>query len=503
MNAERPTVALAQAVRPWLLGAALLVQALCAQAQIWREPLHGFDPFGTDKAAGAATLTPPALGGQSLSWQQMCEHRLHWEGLSRRQAAYVALCRSPKLQASIAALKTQTARHGQSLAMNMPSLNFSANKSNRDTASWLVNDRPELKVQGDEDRLRRTGLSLSVPLFASGTMVAAANSTSKAVQAAALDVQEQVDSLLVETLSAYYELYQSLALVEVYTHGQAIARQSVEIARAREIGGVASRSEVLQAQAALARADIELRRAQQERQARKVALATVLSVEPALLAATAPSRAELPALVTAKDPATAQAAPSSQELLAARAAYAAAQARVESAKHRIEQIDREGLPSASLTAGIANQYQTNRGFRSQDGTEKTLSVVMNIPLFEGFARTYKFREASAQADSLQQELQSVRVRISSEMATNQMLWQQELVLRESAQHYLELAQASQTAAMQRYQKGLAEIVEVLNAQRELVNAQAEHLRASVAATIARMKVRRDQGRISEEFEPAR
>jgi outer membrane protein len=184
-----------------------------------------------------------------------------------------------------------------------------------------------------------------------------------------------------------------------------------------------------------------------------------------------------------------------------RPAIEAIQAKLRAAEHRRSQVRREGWPTASITAGLAQQTQRNRGLLTQSGLEKTVGLTVAVPIFEGFARHYKVNEASAQIESLQQESEDLELRVQAEAAQNRAVLNQEEAFKTQAERYLTLSQASHQAAQQRYRKGLADIMEVINAQRELINARSEHLQASVRLAIAQLRVNRDQGRLHEEFRP--
>lgn len=466
---------------------ALVIFGFLSFSQGYAFGVHEWDPLNT-----LTDVTPPQIGNGVSGWGEFCDAIPNWRRLSRKDALYVALCRNAKIQGSIEALKVFSARHGQSIAANLPSITVNSVQSSRDTASFFIDNRPELKVQGDAERTNKSGVSVSLPIFSSGAMVAAMQSTSHSVRAAALDVQEQADSLIVDTLAAYYEFYLAKALIEVYQHGLSIALQAADVSQRREGGGVGSRSEVLQAESALARAEIDLRRARDEMQSKRIALAALLSIDPEYLLETQIDAAEI-----SDDFSVPRHFMNVQDLIQSRPAYASASARFEAAGYRTVQIKREGLPSISLTAGVADQSIENRKITTQSGTEKTFGITLSVPLFEGFGRTYKVREASAQTEVARQEMNAIHVRVESEINQNRTSLLQELEQQQYTQRYVEVSRASHKAALQRYRKGLAELIEVLNAQRELINAESERLRSSVKLIVARMKVQRDQGELSE------
>jgi len=469
----------------------------CRPANVWRVlvllgascrcmafPLYELDPFGTLQVA-----LDSRIGLEE--WEKGCELRPRAETLSRREAAQMALCRNPQLQGSIQAMKVQAARYGQTIAVNFPSLSLQSSHNTRNTADVSS------AVPGHAERIRKTGLYVSMPVFSSGASLSATDSAARTLRAAAMDVQEQVDNVLVNTLLAYYDVYLAQELIVVYENGRSIAQKSVEISTKRATGGIGSYSEVLQAEALLARAEIDLRRAREDLIAKRVALAALMSVPPAELSGGYISKKEIAFSGVSVPPGSEIDA---ADLINARPVYAAAQFRHEASTFRVEQTKREGLPSVALTAGVANQRAINRGVLMEDGPEKTLGVTLTIPIFDGFGRTYKVRESSAAKEVARQDMLAVKDRVAGEIVQNQLSYRQESDLAQYADAYLKASRASHEASLQRYRKGLAEIIEVLNAQRELTNADAEHLRSSIRLIEARVKVNRDHGRLTAEFE---
>lgn len=474
----------------WRIGLALNLFLALSVKNAWAIN-YPMDPFDTNPAISLSTATE-----DELSWAEFCGSDAKWEALSRKDIAYRVICNNLKLKNSIETIKIQAAKHGQAIAMRMPALNLNSSYNARNTASFNIDNRPELEVTGDSEKQRKTGLYMSLPLFSSGATIAAVKSASAAVRAAVFDAQELFETLLSDTLNAYYEYYRAQGLVTVYEHARSFASQNAEISRQREIGGVASRSEVLQAEAVLAKSEIDLRRAREDIQAKRIELAGFLSISPHLLT-TAQIKQDQ---VVSTKPFNPDFKDDLLSVIEARTSYASALARFDAANHKVNQMNREGLPSISLTAGVADQNLKNKQVISQQGIEKTVGVVLTVPLFEGFSRNYKMQEVYAQREISRHEVQDIRLRLESEMTQNKTTFLQERELQQFAQRYLQVSDASYKAALQRYRMGLTEIIEVLNAQRELTNAESEYLNSTVRFSMAKLKVNRDYGRIADEFE---
>ena len=470
--------------------AALLLLGLPASG--WAGAGSIADPLGVE-----AKIAPPSLVSAEADWERFCVVLPPWPPATRQELGQLALCRNKRLKLTLASMQAQVARHGQSIAAGFPTASLSSSVNARNTESFPINNRPELLVQGDRDRLHKTALSVSVPIPLSGALAAGVASAHELVRSASWEVQEQIDTVLADALRASFELYLAQALIEVYDSGRALSRESAQIARRREAGGMASQAEVLQAEAAAARSEIELRRAQEDLLVKQAALAAVLALPPEQVAGWRLETAHMGLRARPLD----QQEPALDRPVYRRPAMEAVLAKLRAAEHRRNQVRREGWVTASVTAALAQQTQNNRGLLTQSGLEKSVGLTVAVPIFEGFARHYKVDEASAQLESLHQESEDLRIRIHAEVTQNRTLLMQEEAFKAQAERYLSLSQASHQAAQQRYRKGLAEVMEVINAQRELINARSEHLQASVRLAIAQLRVYRDEGRLYEEFRP--
>jgi outer membrane protein len=475
----------------WLVISSLSLY-LGLPAGTWAGSARLGDPLGVE----SRTL-PPDLGMAVSDWEQFCADLPAWPPATRLQFGQLALCRNNRLKITLASLQAQVARHGQSISAGLPTASLTSSANARNTASFPINNRPELLVQGDRDRLRKTALSVSVPIPISGAVAAGIQSAHELVRAASWEVQEQIDTLLSDTLKASFELYLAQAMIGIYQSGQELAQDSAKIARGRETGGMASLSEVLQAEAASAKSKIDLLRAHESLQLKQAALASLLALAPEQVSNWRVEAADIGLRVRPDwDKASAV-----DQLAQRRPAMEAVLAKLRSADHRRSQVRRDGWFTASVTVGLAQQNQSNRGLTTQSGLEKSVGFAVNVPIFEGFARHYKVDEADAQLEGLRQESEELRLRLESEVAQNRALLIQEVALKTHAELYLSLSQGSHQAAQQRYRKGLAEVSEVINAQRELINARSEHLQSSVRLSIAQLRVHRDEGRLLEEFRP--
>jgi outer membrane protein len=431
----------------------------------------------------------PTIGTREISFTDLCTPIAPTDSYSPRQAAFAALCRSARVRASMESLNGLVSKLGVANSAHFPTVSLVTNNSKRATSSFSTQGRPEFSVTGDSELVKKQAINLSWAIFTSGAISTAVNGASLNVQVAAWELQGQVDSVLVEALSAHYELYYSTRLVEIYQRGFELAEQTVEIANRRLRGGVGTRSEVLLAETSLVRADIELQRVKEQMRSKEITWAGLLgidreqlkppSVQQRLISDLAPIESLMGSLGNGEH--TAESRP----------AYRAAILKYESARSGIDQAIREGLPSANLNMAYGNQNLRNRGIISQNGIEKSVALTFNIPIFDGNGRFHKIRESVSNAEALLQQAQGVKRDLLAEHNQSVSAIKQEIALRRTVNNYLRLSTESQAAVLQRYRKGLAEMSELVNSQREFVTASAEFNNWALRYILARIKLQRD------------
>jgi outer membrane protein len=114
-------------------------------------------------------------------------------------------------------------------------------------------------------------------------------------------------------------------------------------------------------------------------------------------------------------------------------------------------------------------------------------------LFEGFARTYKVRGAQAQSEQSEAQLQDTELQILMEVVKAHADAQSSFENLEASQRLLEAAQAALQSSQKRYDKGAADVLELLAAQGALADAQQERVRCLSDLRSARLRLMSSAG----------
>ena len=122
-------------------------------------------------------------------------------------------------------------------------------------------------------------------------------------------------------------------------------------------------------------------------------------------------------------------------------------------------------------------------------------MTLNIPVFEGFARTYKVRGAQALAEQRSAELQDSESQVLMEVVkahADALASLDNLDASQDLQHWAEEASAS---VQRRYEHGVSDILEMITAQTALADARQERIRCLADWQSARLRLLASAGAI--------
>ena len=105
-----------------------------------------------------------------------------------------------------------------------------------------------------------------------------------------------------------------------------------------------------------------------------------------------------------------------------------------------------------------------------------VGFIVNIPLFEGFSRTYKIRVAQAQAEKAGAEMEEVEHQILTEIVKSYSDTSSSIMNLDASEKLLLAANSAVQSSVKRYNLGAADILELLSTQTALAEAQQEKIR---------------------------
>ncbi|MDR1887809.1 MAG: TolC family protein [Zoogloeaceae bacterium] len=439
----------------------------------WAAPLHAApDPFGVETGVAAPCPQPGApviLGDAPLELADVID---------------LALCHNPQTRAAWASAKVEANLVGVAEAAYLPNID----------ASLGVSRRYNRSDDGREWSRQRTGnLSLSYLLFDFGGRAARLENSRQLLNAAISNQDVTRQTVFLEALQAFYQVHATAAATEAAQAAETAAQQSFKAAEARHQAGVATPADRLQAQTAYSQSTLNRIRIQGSFKNAQGTLANVIGLDAQRPVTLAPLASPLvssgsgvpPQFEANLEQAIAAARLRRPDLAAALARYKAAEAAIDSARS-------DGLPRLNLSAG-PSYTATHLGDERSSNRSGSLNLTLSIPLFSGFANSYQIRAAQARLEESDAAREKLALQVSLEVWRT---WQDLRTASQSlssAADLLASAEASARVTLGRYQAGVGNILDVLNAQSALADARMQQIQAAYDWHIARAALARALG----------
>jgi len=319
--------------------------------------------------------------------------------------------------------------------------------------------------------------SASYEIFGGGRRFFQHRSVGARVRAAEAGYRAQHYQTVLNTTTAFYDAVAAGELVRVAEQRLQRARQQLDFANTRLEVGTATRSDVLRAEIEVGNAEIAVLEAETTLRSSQLRLGRLLGIE----GGAAPKAASLPERAPALPPSAElyrRGERSSPDLQAARAT-------LEERSATRWALYGAYLPSIRLTGGYDwFSYQFPPRERSW-----SLRVTASLPLFNGFQR-----EATAARALAAERTARARAR-DAELALQAQIEEAAAAIEaaerrvEIARRAVELAREDLRVQEERYQIGVATIVELQTSQITLADAEAAHVRArqNLGVAVARLE----------------
>ena len=401
-------------------------------------------------------------------------------------AVDLALCHNAQVHGAWAGIRLQAAGVGEARAAFLPTLNAGVSRVHDRTAY------PGASTPSGSLNSNTGSLNLSWRLFDFGGRAAGQRSAQALLDAALANRDAVLQKTLAATVSAYFDAQTARANVRMREEYRALANETVLATQRRAQRGLGSHSDTLQATSALAKAALGASRADGEFQKARAVLVYTLGL---------PAEAGVILDDDAAEPAAGMREDLHTWLALAQArhpAIVAAQAQLAAARERVAVSESEGRPSIDLTANIYQNGRPNQGLSAASTRETLVGISLNIPLFDGFARHYKVRGALAQAGQREAEAQDVKQQTLMELVKTHAEASTALANLAASQAWLDAARDAQASVQRKFGLGAADILEMLNTQSALLEAQQERIRCQAEWRSARLRLLASAGVLGRE-----
>jgi len=329
------------------------------------------------------------------------------------------------------------------------------------------------------ERVVSGGVDLGVPIYSGGAVKNAARAADTRVKAGQADLRATESAIFSQVVAAYMDVIRAEAIAGLAANQVEVLSVNLRATSDRfEIGDL-TRTDVAQSDARLALARSDFRTATANLVAAREAYVQLVGDAPDDLQPPPP----LPGLPQSVEQAVATALDGNPDLLAARE-------RARAAGYDIDVAGSGRLPRVSVIAG--SDYTNYLGslpaaggiVLPQDSTAAQVGVQLSLPLYQGGRPAAQERQAQARAAAaLEQEIAAERD-VIAQVRSSWSSWQASLAIIQSNQQAVSAAELSLEGVQAENTVGNRTVLDILDAERELLSARVQLVTARRNAYVA-------------------
>jgi len=405
--------------------------------------------------------------------------------LTLAEAVDLALSNNQKIKGSWADIKVQSGALGEAYSAYLPVINGSVNWT-KDNINYSDSRYRSVDANSFTAQVSATWRILDF-----GGRAANRHSTENLLAAALASYDATIQDALSGVIQAYFDSTTSAASLKAKTLDEEVAQRTLSSAKDREAKGVISQSDTLRATTALARASLNKNRARGDYQKALALLRYYLGL---------PGGTELllPPELNEQQGGIVESKELSLWLEEAQKNHpmiAALNKQLEAAKQQVTVAKSAGLPTLNLSGNYYQNTRPGEAVTASGAQETTLIVAISIPLFDGFASTYKLRGAQAKVEKQTATLTDMEQQIAKEVIKAHSDATSALQNLEASVTLLESAKSALAVSQRKYDKGAADITEVLSTQAALADAWNERVRCLAEWHSSRLQLLASTGRM--------
>lgn len=329
------------------------------------------------------------------------------------------------------------------------------------------------------ERNLNVGAQLLVPVYSGGAVRNAIAAAKERIEAGQADLRNTESTLFAQVVAAYMDVLRTEALVALATNNVAVLRTNLEATSDRFQIGDLTITDVAQSRSRLAVAEGDLQSSQANLIAAREAYVRLVGKEPGELAAPPP----LPGLPDTVGEAIVSALENNPNLQAAKQ-------RAEAAGFDTKAAGAGRLPTVGLFAN--GQYSDFFGTLGgpiaanfvQAETTANAGIRITIPIFQGGLPAAQQRQAGARESAALEDVIASERAVIAETRSTFANWQAANSVIKSAQAAVEAAELSLEGVRAENSIGNRQVLDVLNAEQELVQARAQLVTARRNAYVA-------------------
>jgi outer membrane protein len=392
------------------------------------------------------------------------------------EVADASLCNNPQTSEIWASARVQAAQLGIAKSAYLPSLT-----DNISTSLGVLN--PESNSRSNPNMNLSNSLVASYLLYDFGNRDANLENARQLLLSASASQSSIVQSVLLTATVSYYQVQANIAALDAAREAERASEESFKAADARYKAGVSTPADKLQAQTAFAQLTLTRITSEGNLQIAYGNLVNVMGL---------PANQKVALVANTSNPPTniledvntliEQASTRRPDLVASEAQVKAAQASIDASK---------AAAKPTISVSMSNNLQD--GSQLSSSNNSTLGLTVSIPLFAGYAPTYRIRAAEATADLRAAQRDRLRLQISLDVWSAYQSLRTALESVTATEILVNSAEQSYRVALGRYKAGVGNIIDTLNAQSALASANQQRIQAALNSNIARATLAQAMG----------
>ncbi|MET3723105.1 outer membrane protein [Sphingomonas trueperi] len=339
-------------------------------------------------------------------------------------------------------------------------------------------------------RQAQLGINLSQPIYSGGSIRNSVRAAEVRVNAGRANLRGAEADIFTQTVTAYLNVIRDESIVRLNQENVHVLEVNLQATRDRFQVGDLTRTDVAQSEARLALAQSQLRSAEAQLIGSRETYIQVVGTPPGVLAPP-PALPNLP-----QDVQTAE-----QVALANNPFLEAAQLARDASRYDTRVAKAGRLPQVSLGAG--GTYQNYLGSVGDIGrragltptaTTATVGVQVSLPLFQGGRPAAQVRQAQAREGAAIETVTLTERGVIAQARSAYASYQAALRVIESSRTAVQANQLSLEGVRAENSVGTRTILDILNAEQELLNSQVQYVTAERDAYVAGFSLLASMGR---------
>lgn len=363
------------------------------------------------------------------------------------------------------------------------SLSGAAGVSNSQTSARDSSVNYNSVTTTDNSSPRSVGLNISEPLYRGGRTTAQTKQAESTVQAERALLVAQEETVMLNAVTAYMDVLRDQAVLELNRNNEQVLQRQLEATNDRFRVGEVTRTDVAQAESRLSAAHADVKQAEGNLQASVAAYVNVMGH--------APDGLKPPiALETMPDSADG----SREAALAHNPNIQAAAFTYDAASYGIDLVAGELLPTVSLNGSAQRQAEVNGTDVWTRNVQGTVNV--SVPIYQQGQEYSRLRQQKHVAGQRRIDLDTARRQYVEAATQSWEAWQSARARIVSYQAQIRAAEVALEGVRRESQVGSRTVLDVLNAEQELLNARVSLVQAQHDETVGAYQLRSATGSLT-------